>query len=112
MFRQGDIYMVTLDPAIGHEQQGTRPVLVISSERFNASATVPIVLPITSGGAFARNRGFAVPLPLGQTSTRGVVLCHQPRSLDLAARNARFLERAPDDLTEEARLRAIALLSN
>lgn len=28
---RGDIYLVSLDPTSGHEQQGTHPVLVISS---------------------------------------------------------------------------------
>ena len=32
---RGDIYLVSLDPTIGHEQQGKRPVLVISPGKFN-----------------------------------------------------------------------------
>jgi|GEM_PF-1496026 len=32
---RGDIYFVSLDPASGHEQQGMRPVLVISPGAFN-----------------------------------------------------------------------------
>ena len=48
--RRGDIYLVTLDPTEEHEQQGTRPVLVISPDEFNRVTQVPVVLPITSGG--------------------------------------------------------------
>lgn len=33
--RRGDIYLVALDPTEGHEQQGTRPVLVVSPDEFN-----------------------------------------------------------------------------
>ncbi len=29
---RGDIYLVSLDPTAGHEQQGKRPVLVISQK--------------------------------------------------------------------------------
>ena len=58
--RRGDIYLVSLDPTQGHEQQGTRPVLVVSPDRFNALTGVPLVVPITTGGAFARNQGFTV----------------------------------------------------
>ena len=47
--RRGDIYLVTLDPTEGHEQQGTRPVLVVSPDEFNRVTQVPVVLPITSG---------------------------------------------------------------
>ena len=32
---RGDIYLVSLDPVSGHEQQGERPVLVISPQAFN-----------------------------------------------------------------------------
>ena len=53
---------VSLDPAQGHEQQGTRPVLLVSPDRFNTFTHVPIVVPITSGGSFARDAGFTVSL--------------------------------------------------
>lgn len=60
--KRGDIYLVSLDPTEGHEQQGTRPVLIVSPDKFNALTKVPIVVPITSGGNFARTAGFAVSL--------------------------------------------------
>jgi hypothetical protein len=52
LMERGDIYLVALDPTFGHEQQGKRPVLVISPGKFNRTTGVPIVLPITSGGGF------------------------------------------------------------
>jgi len=98
---RGDIYLVSLDPASGHEQQGRRPVLVISPEAFNRVTRVPIVLPITTGGGFARTAGFAVPLTGAGTQTTGVVRCDQPRPLDLQARGARKIERAPQFIIDE-----------
>ncbi|MCB1994015.1 MAG: type II toxin-antitoxin system PemK/MazF family toxin [Geminicoccaceae bacterium] len=98
---RGDIYLVALDPSLGHEQQGRRPVLVASPGAFNKITRVPIVLPITSGGAFARNAGFAVSLSGAGTQTTGVVRCDQPRALDLQARGGRRLERVPDAIVEE-----------
>jgi mRNA interferase ChpB len=59
---RGDIYLVSLDPTSGREQQGTRPVLIISPYSFNRLTKTPVVLPITSGGSFARTAGFAVSL--------------------------------------------------
>jgi len=47
---RGDIYLVSLDPTSGHEQQGTRPVLVVSASAFNRLTKTPVVLPITRGG--------------------------------------------------------------
>lgn len=57
---RGDIDAVGLDPTRGHEQQGQRPVLVVSATAFNRVTRVPVVVPITSGGAFARTAGFAL----------------------------------------------------
>lgn len=107
--RRGDIYLVSLDPTLGHEQQGTRPVLVVSPDAFNRFTRVPIVVPITSGGAFARNAGFAVSLTGAGTRTTGVVRCDQPRPLDLAARNARRLESVPSEIIEDVLARLMTL---
>ena len=98
---RGDIYLVSLDPAAGHEQQGRRPVLVISPGKFNRLTRVPIVLPITTGGDFARTAGFAVSLTGAGTQTTGVVRCDQPRALDLAARGGKRLEKVPDPIVDE-----------
>jgi mRNA interferase ChpB len=98
---RGDIYIVSLDPTSGHEQQGTRPVLVVSPSSFNRLTKTPVVLPITSGGNFARTAGFAVSLMGAGTKTTGVVRCDQPRALDLASRNARKLESVPPEIMDE-----------
>jgi mRNA-degrading endonuclease toxin of MazEF toxin-antitoxin module len=101
LMERGDIYLVALDPAAGHEQKGKRPVLVISPGKFNHLTGVPVVLPITSGGNFARTAGFAVSLMGAGTRTAGVVRCDQPRALDLRARAGRKLETAPESIVDE-----------
>ena len=98
---RGDIYLVSLDPTAGHEQQGKRPVLVVSPGKFNRLTGVPIVLPITTSGSFARTAGFAVSLMGAGTQTTGVVRCDQPRSLDLRARGGKRLETVPDLVVDE-----------
>ena len=98
---RGDVYLVSLDPTAGHEQQGKRPVLVISPGKFNRLTGVPIVLPITGGGGFARTAGFAVSLMGAGTRTSGVVRCDQPRALDLRARAAKKLETVPGHIIDE-----------
>ena len=99
--RRGEIWLVSLDPTSGHEQQGRRPVLIVSPDAFNRVTKVPVVLPITSGGSFARTAGFAVPLAGAGTKTTGVVRCDQPRALDLAARGGKKLESVPDSVMDE-----------
>ena len=91
--------MVSLDPTTGREQRGHRPVLVISPAEFNAATKLPVVLPITNGGDFARRIGFAVPL--SGIKTTGVVRCDQPRVLDLEARGGRKVEELPQALLDE-----------
>ena len=98
---RGDIYLVSLDPAAGHEQQGKRPVLVISPGKFNRVIGVPVILPVTTGGNFARTAGFAVSLMGAGTKTTGVVRCDQPRALDLRARGAKKLESIPEHVVDE-----------
>src|SRR6478736_4116991 len=96
--KRGEIWLV---PAAGHEQKGRRPVLIVSPEAFNRVTRVPVVLPITSGGSFARTAGFAVSLAGAGTKTTGIVRCDQPRALDLAARSGKKLENAPGAIVDE-----------
>lgn len=106
---RGDIFHVGLDPAKGKEQQGARYVLVVTVRDFNRSGT-PLVCPITQGGNHARNQGFAVSLSGAGTNAQGVVLCNQPRILDIAARGGRFVEKAPDYVVDEVLAKLQTLL--
>ena len=99
--KRGEIWLVALDPTAGHEQKGRRPVLIVSPEAFNRITQVPVVLPITSGGRFARTAGFAVSLTGAGTRTTGIVRCDQPRALDLRARQGKNLETVPDNIMDE-----------
>lgn len=50
---RGEIWLIELNPTIGHEQSGKRPALIISDNMFNHSlAKMVIIVPITS-----RNKG-------------------------------------------------------
>jgi mRNA interferase ChpB len=109
VFDRGDIVTVPLDPTIGHEQRGTRPALVLTTKEFNRLGDV-LVAPITQGGDFARYAGFAVSLTGTGCKTQGVALVNKIRMLDLAARNARKIERAPQLVIDDALGRLSALL--
>lgn len=107
--KRGDIWLVSLDPTSGHEQQGTRPVVVVSPADFNKLTGTPIVLPITTGGSFARRNGFAVSLDKAGIRTKGVIRCDQPRTLDLKARNGRHIDTVPPDIVYEVIARLATL---
>lgn len=79
--RRGEVWLATLDPTRGREQRGTRPVLVLSVDRFNEGpADLAIVLPFTS-----RDRGIPTHVPV-RPPEAGVdrpsyVLCEAIRTL-------------------------------
>lgn len=99
IIQRGDIWLVALDPTHGHEQKGYRPVLVVSADLFNRLTKAPVIVPITSGGNFARVIGFTVTL--SGTTTSGLIRCDQPRVIDLAARGAKRIESVPAAIIDE-----------
>ena len=55
------------------------------------------ILPITT-----KRKTYPLEVELdNRTVTRGIVLCFQIRSLDLSARDAQFIEKAPDDIVKK-----------
>jgi len=46
---RGEVWLINLNPSLGHEQAGKRPALIISDDLLNQSlAEMVIILPITS----------------------------------------------------------------
>ena len=110
MIQRGDLYFVDLDPTHGRERRGHRPVFVVTPAAFNA-VSAPLVAPVTTGGAFARSRGFAVDLTPHLKTIHGFVLCNQLRTLDLAARSGKFVERAPQIVIDDVLAKISTLIS-
>lgn len=109
IFDRGDIVLVSLDPAIGNEQQGFRPALVLSDRAFNQLGDV-LVAPITQGGNFSRFAGFAVTLSGCGCQTQGVVLVNKVRMMDLTARKAKRIETVPDVVLNDVINRLLAIV--
>jgi len=99
--------MVSLDPTFGHVQQGQRPVLIVSPTEFNETTKLPVILPITRGGEFARRIRFAVSISGIQTT--GVVRCDHPRVLDINARGGRKVDTLPVEILAEVLAKAMTL---
>jgi mRNA-degrading endonuclease toxin of MazEF toxin-antitoxin module len=106
---RGDIYHVDLNPSKGQEQAGPRYVIIVSPRAFNRLGTA-LVCPITQGGDFARDRGFAVSLSGAGTIAQAVVLCNQPRVLDLRNRVATLAAKAPPAVIDEVIAKLATLL--
>ena len=107
--KRGDIIRLDFDPSAGHEQQGTRPALVLSPEAFNRFG-MALACPVTRGGGFARGHAWTVPLTGAGLVTDGVVLCNQVRTVDLKARRAQFIEAVAPDLVADVLARVATLI--
>lgn len=110
VFERGDIVRACLNPTAGNELQGDmRPCLVLSTKQFNKLG-LTVIAPITQGGNYARFGGFAVTLMGAGTETQGVVLVNGIRSVDLAARKAVKVEKAPAEIVNEVLAIVAAIL--
>ena len=97
MVKQGDIIWLDFDPQTGHEQKGRRPALVVSNGTFNRFSNLAIVCPITNTN---KDHPFHVKLD-ERAKTTGVILSDQARTLDIKARNYKFIEKVSDDILFE-----------
>jgi mRNA interferase MazF len=48
--RRFDVFLVNLDPTIGHEIQKTRPCVVVSPDEMNRNISTVIIAPMTTKG--------------------------------------------------------------
>ena len=84
--RRGDVCWATLAPRSGSEQQGRRPVIVISRDTFNTNKNWKsiIIVPVSTS-ANQRQRGpTAVPIAkgVGGLPEDSVAVCHHVTTLD------------------------------
>jgi mRNA interferase MazF len=97
--QRGEIYFVNLDPTLGREQAGTRPVLVLSIDAINNRPLVVTAVIGTKGANVPKDYPTNVRVPAAETGLpeETVFLCFQLRSLDprrFPARSAGVLSAA------------------
>jgi len=101
---KGDIVLLDFGPSAAKEIIKLRPVLVLKAV-LNDHTGFSIVAPITN-----TVRGMALGIPLQGTATHGVVLMCQLRSLDVASRNASFVEKVPASIINQTTEIAITVI--
>jgi mRNA interferase MazF len=81
---RGEIYFVALDPVIGREQAGTRPVLIVSDDVINSKPLVVTVVVGSSGDRWPGDYPTNVRVSAAESGLpkETVFLCFQFRSLD------------------------------
>jgi mRNA interferase MazF len=102
----GDVAWVEFDPAMGTEQAGRRPALILSDRAYHEMSPRAVVCPISTK---ARPWAFNVPLPRGMITT-GMVLVDQIRTVDRTQRMFKIIEQAPHAVIADVRGRLAALL--
>jgi mRNA interferase MazF len=81
--QRGDIFMANLAPVAGSEQDGTRPVVIVSRDALNNASPVVVICPITD----AANKKKIYPSHVRIAAGRGgltmdsVVVCEQIRAI-------------------------------
>jgi mRNA interferase MazF len=93
---RGDVVWIEMAPAVGHEQTGRRPAVVVTQASYNSTVGLAIVCPITSQ---VKGYPFEVPLPDG-LGIEGVVLADQARCCDWRGRGATLACHLPDSVTD------------
>jgi mRNA interferase MazF len=95
----GDLLWIDFDPALGNEQAGRRPALVVSPRAWNALSRRCVALPVTT-----RVRGWPSEVLLAPDAPiRGAVLVDQVRTLNWAARGATSAGVAGDQVLGQVR---------
>ncbi len=114
--KRGEIYWADLQPRSGSEQQGRRPVIIISHDGFNQNLRWRsiIVIPVSTSAAQAKRGLTAVFLPqgVGNLAQDSVALCHQITTLDRAKLQEKIGELSSDRMERiEEGLKAATNLS-
>lgn len=93
---RGDIIWVILDPRMGHEQAGRRPAIVLSRRYFTEHTSLALICPITS-----KVKGLPFEIPIKTKGIDGAILPIHVRTVDIAARKAKFIEQSASEILQK-----------
>ena len=77
VIKQYDIFLISLDPTIGHEIKKVRPCVVISPNEMNDNISTIIIAPMTT-----RSHSYPTRIPIKFEDKKGWVVLDQIRALD------------------------------
>ena len=79
VIQQYEVYLINIDPTIGHEIQKTRPCLVISPEEMNNNIRTVIIVPMTT-----KSHAYPTRIPVWFNKKSGWIVLDQIRTVDKA----------------------------
>ena len=74
-----DVFLVNLDPTVGHEIKKTRPCLIISPNEMNCNISTIIIAPMTTKG-----RNYPTRISCSFQGKNGQIILDQIRTIDKA----------------------------
>lgn len=94
---RGDVVWADLNPVVGHEQAGRRPVVVLSADVFNERSGTVIAMAVTSQ---PQRAGFPLTLELGSAKLgkRAWVKISQVRTLSVRRLSRKLGRVTPEEL--------------
>jgi mRNA interferase MazF len=96
---RGDILWANLDPTLGHEQSGSRPVLILSQNVFNERSGTVIAVALTS-----QRPGAGFPLTFELSDSRlpkkSWVKISQIRTLSVQRLGKKLAKATPQELAD------------
>ena len=79
VIKQYEVYLINLDPTIGHEIQKTRPCLVLSPDEINDNIRTVIIAPMTT-----KSHVYPTRIPVRFDKKSGWIVLDQIRTVDKA----------------------------
>ena len=80
--RRGDIFYANLDPVVGSEQGGERPVLIIQNDKGNQHSPTVIVAAVTSRVNKKNSMPTHIPIECTALAKDSIALLEQIRTID------------------------------
>lgn len=74
---QYNVYLVNLDPTIGHEIKKTRPCIIISPDEMNHNIDTVIIAPMTT-----KSHAYPTRIPVKFDGKNGWIVLDQIRTVD------------------------------
>jgi mRNA interferase MazF len=111
---RGDLVHLNLSPSAGRELTGPHYALILSAKSYNQPTGLVVCVPITSrirGGPYEvlLPKGI-LPPKSGAGDVDSVILADALRQLDFRERSMQLIAKCPQDILDEATLRALSMV--
>ena len=102
---QGDIVWLSLNPVKWHEQNGRRPVVVLTKKEYNRATGCFLMCPLTT-----KKKGYMTEVLCEVDGKSAVILSDQLRCVDFISRKAEYITTVSTEVMSEVKAKIQALI--